>query len=106
GDAELCYGLRLAGWRLWYEPKLKLKHFLPATRLQWNYLRRVSRGFGAATASLDYYEYAAREGGQRKIGRFRRSWSWQTLATIRYLLRKPVKLLRAPFSDMEGDADV
>jgi len=105
-DAELCCALRLNGWRLWYEPQLKMKHFLPAARLQWNYLRRVSRGFGAATASLDYYEYAVRKDGRRTIGRFRRGWSWQTLATVWYLLRKPLKLLRAPFSEMEGDADV
>jgi glycosyltransferase involved in cell wall biosynthesis len=106
GDAELCYGLRSAGWRLWYEPKLKLKHFLPATRLQWSYLRRVSRGFGAATASLDSYEHAARRDGPGTIGQFRRSWIWQTLATVWYLFRKPLKLLRAPFSELEGDADI
>jgi len=106
GDAELCYGLRLAGWRLWYEPKLEMKHFLPATRLQWSYLRRVSRGFGAATASLDSYEHAALGNGAGKLGPFRRSWSWQTFATVRYLLRKPLKLIRAPFSKLEGDADV
>lgn len=106
GDAELCYVLRLAGWRLWYEPKLEMKHFLPAARLQWNYLRRVSRGFGAATTGIDIYEMEIRGQAVSLKDRLRRSWIWQTLATIKGLLRRPIKLFRAPLSAMEGDADV
>ncbi|HVS80691.1 MAG TPA: glycosyltransferase [Pyrinomonadaceae bacterium] len=106
GDAELCYALRLAGWRLWYEPRLRMQHFLPESRLQWDYLRRVSRGFGAATAGIDAYEMAIKNGPTGSIQSARRTWSWQTLATISYLLRKPFKLLRASLSSMEGDADV
>jgi glycosyltransferase involved in cell wall biosynthesis len=106
GDAELCYALRLAGWRLWYEPRLRIQHFLPESRLQWDYLRRVSRGFGAATVGIDAYEMASKTGPAGFMQNARRTWSWQTLATIKYLLRKPFKLLRAPLSSMEGDADV
>jgi glycosyltransferase involved in cell wall biosynthesis len=106
GDAELCYALRLAGWRLWYEPRLRMQHFLPDSRLRWDYLRRVSRGFGTATAGIDAYEMGAMNGPPGSIRNARRTWSWQTLATIKYLLRKPLKLLRAPLSSMEGDADV
>lgn len=106
GDAELCYALRLAGWRLWYEPRLRMQHFLPESRLQWDYLRRVSRGFGAATAGIDAYEMVIKNGSTGSIRNANRTWSWQTLATIKYLLRKPCKLLRAPLSSMEGDADV
>jgi glycosyltransferase involved in cell wall biosynthesis len=105
GDAELCYALRLAGWRLWYEPRLRMQHFLPDSRLQWGYLRRVSRGFGVATAGIDAYEMAHKQ----RIGPIHdahRTWAWQTLATIKYLLRKPFKLLRASLSLMEGDGDV
>ena len=106
GDAELCYALRLIGWRLWYEPRLKLHHFMTPERLNWNYLRRVSRGFGAATTGLDSYEMAIKGVPGSFMERARRTWSWQTLATIKSLLRKPFKLLLAPLSPMEGDADV
>ncbi len=105
-DAELCYALRFSGWRLWYEPRLRMRHFITRERLNWRYLRRVSRGFGAATAGIDAYEMAIKSGPAGSIQNARRTWSWQTLATIKCLLRKPFKLLRAPLSSMEGDADV
>src|ERR1700682_3834 len=105
GDAELCYALRLGGWRLWYEPRLTMLHFLPDARLNWSYLRRLSRGFGAATAGFDAYDMALK-GKPLDFGqRLRQTWSWQTLATVRYLLRHPLKLLRTALGTMEGDAD-
>ncbi len=105
GDAELCYALRLNGWRLWYEPSLKMRHYLPASRLQWSYLRRLSRAFGAATAGFDSYEMAQSDKRAVFAQSLRRTWGWQTFATIRYLLRRPVKLVRASMETMEGDAD-
>ena len=105
-DAELCYALRLNGWRLWYEPRLKMRHFITADRLEWSYLRRANRGFGAATPDIDSYDMALRGAPLDLRERLRRTWSWQTLATIRDLLRKPFKLLSAPLAAMEGDADV
>ncbi len=106
GDAELCYALRLTGWRLWYEPRLKMHHFMTTDRLNWSYLRRVSRGFGVASTGLDSYEIAIKGVPSNSMERLRRTWSWQTLATIKALLRKPLKVLRASLSGMEGDADV
>jgi hypothetical protein len=105
GDAELCYALRLAGWRLWYDPQLRLQHYIPESRLRWSYVRKVSRGFGAATAGMDAYLAAMKSRTSSSSSR-RESWLWQTLATVRYLLKKPFKLMSAPFSSMEGDADV
>jgi glycosyltransferase involved in cell wall biosynthesis len=106
GDAELCYALRLTGYRLWYEPRLRMRHFLPAPRLKWNYLRHIKRGFGAATAAFDSYEQAIRGKPRTLVERLRRTWSWQTFATMWHLLRKPVKLLKASVAPMEGDGDV
>ena len=105
GDAELCYALRLSGWRLWYEPRLTMQHYLPASRLTWSYLRRLSRAFGAATAGFDSYDMAQSARPAVSAQALRRTWGWQTFATIRYLLRKPIKLVRASIGSMEGDAD-
>ncbi len=58
GDAEICFALRLSGWRLWFEPALRLRHFLLEYRLEWRYLRRLMRGVGASTVGLDPYRRA------------------------------------------------
>ncbi|MEO8664374.1 MAG: glycosyltransferase, partial [Ignavibacteria bacterium] len=55
GDTELCYALRLAGWRIWYEPKLTLKHYMTKPRLTWQYFLKLWKGFGISTVGLDTY---------------------------------------------------
>ncbi|HRB00843.1 MAG TPA: glycosyltransferase [Ignavibacteria bacterium] len=55
GDSELCYALRLAGWKIWFDESLKLEHFLPANRLTWEYLRKLNRGFGRQKINFDAY---------------------------------------------------
>ena len=54
-DIELCYGLMLNGWRLWYDPALRLRHFMPAARLTWSYFRRMYRAAAWSEAWLDAY---------------------------------------------------
>lgn len=55
-DVEWSYALRLAGWVLWYEPKLKLQHWQPPNRLKWEYLKGLFYCSGMATAILDLYK--------------------------------------------------
>lgn len=55
GDSEKCYALRLAGWKIWYDERLKLRHFIPENRLKWDYLRKLNRGFGAQKIDFDPY---------------------------------------------------
>ncbi|MBK9332343.1 MAG: glycosyltransferase family 2 protein [Ignavibacteria bacterium] len=55
GDTELCYALRLAGWKIRFDNSLKLRHFLPAKRLTWKYLRELNRGFGRQKINFDAY---------------------------------------------------
>jgi len=55
GDTEICYAMRLAGWRIWYDPELKLKHYMTAPRLKWEYFLKLWKGFGVSTAGLDTY---------------------------------------------------
>jgi glycosyltransferase involved in cell wall biosynthesis len=55
GDFELCYALMHQGGRLWYDPRLLIRHFMPASRLTWTHLRRLNRGFGSQSVVLDEY---------------------------------------------------
>jgi glycosyltransferase involved in cell wall biosynthesis len=56
GDFELCYAFLLNGGHLWYDPELKIEHFIPQKRLQWNYLMNLRKGFGAQSTVLEVYE--------------------------------------------------
>ncbi|MEM1253020.1 MAG: glycosyltransferase [Cyanobacteria bacterium P01_H01_bin.21] len=118
-DTELCFALVLAGWRLWYEPKLQLRHFLTADRLHWHYLRKLRRGGGRATLGFDPYRFALDESNQNhsirfwwKITPFSRHesnshiWKQQFLSAIKDLLRRPRILLQTLIWPMEGNTEV
>lgn len=93
GDSELCFAFRLAGWRLWYDERLKLKHFMPSTRLQWSYLRSLQRGFGASTIGHDPYHFALKGDPTKRRGRFGRIWASQAHATFRALLKYRLRVI-------------
>ena len=108
-DTELCLALRLAGWQLWYEPRLQLRHFLPAKRLQWSYLRRLYRGAGMSLPAFDAYFCATkpmRTGVTGLLRRVRESWSWQLLSMLGKLSWQPLKVVSSLSFPMEGDPDV
>ena len=51
-DEELSLALRLAGWRFWYDPRLRLRQFLTADKLDWRHLRRRARNEGVSSVAL------------------------------------------------------
>jgi hypothetical protein len=86
GDAELSFALRLTGWELWYDPRLRLRHFLPARRLEWCYLRSLCRGIGASSVVLDRYSYALQGKADTLAASVQRSWAAKMIATVAKLL--------------------
>src|SRR5262249_11931937 len=98
-DVELCFAFRLAGWRIWYDPRLRMQHFMPRNRLSWQRLRGLERANGAASVSYAAYLSNGRKG-------FRESWPWQVQGATRGLFRRPRgTLLRALSSDCEGSVE-
>ncbi|HMQ68343.1 MAG TPA: glycosyltransferase [Ignavibacteria bacterium] len=81
GDIELCYALRLAGWNIRYDTSLKLDHFIKPEKLNWNYLIKLSRGFGIQKVYLDAYtrsdkpvpDNAWKDEARQIIGKLRRT---------------------------------
>lgn len=104
-DSELCYALRLIGWRLWYEPRLRICHFIPAERLTWTYLRRLSRGFGASSVGLASYIHALQK-PETFSCRIKQVWYWQVFVTLLRLASKPVKLVHALACNKEGEPEI
>jgi glycosyltransferase involved in cell wall biosynthesis len=103
GDSEICFALRLSGWRLWSEPAMRMRHFLPVRRLEWRYLRRLLRGVGASSVGLDPYLRAL---GDPAAGALSCSWRrearglfnrlWEERDLLREMWRQP----------LEGEEDV
>ena len=88
GDSEACYALVLAGWEIWYDPRLKLKHCMPAGRLDWNYLTRLFVGFGVASVGLEIYEKAIQLARADVVDEDIKKQNW------RYEFKKTLKALR------------
>ena len=87
-DSEICFALRLAGWRLWYDERLNLRHYIPSNRLKWSYLRRLHRGFGASTVGLEPYSEHLLTPDSDPGRPFRRTWQWKAAGTLKLLLRQ------------------
>lgn len=105
GDFELCLAIRAAGWRLWYDPRLSLRHCLPVSRLQWSYLRRLKRGMGCSSVGLDPY-FALAEGDMQGWGdRLKQIWLVRIVLTLLKLLRYALKLPQF-WQSHEGDPDI
>ncbi len=105
-DTELCLALRLAGWSLWLEPRLTFRHYLPARRLSWQYLRRLAYGSAFATPAHDgmyFVSKPARHGMLRAARKIRESWPAQVLEAIVPLLKHPILNMRCLMSNREGD---
>ncbi len=102
GDSELCYALRLAGWKIWYDENLILKHFLTNERLDWSYLRRLNRGFGAQKVDFDPY---LKVFDSEPIN-FKQKWHYQAIKLIGKLRGYGLKKLLRFNKTLEGDPEI
>ena len=105
-DVELCLAIRLAGWRLWYEPALHLKHYMPAGRLNWRYVRRLYRGSGASSIGCDPYRFFLTQPCAAVDGTLEATWLWQLVSAVKGLIRRPAQLVRAICSHAEGRPEI
>lgn len=104
-DSELCFALILAGWKLWYEPRLKLKHFMPLSRVTWRNLCRMSRGFGASGITLELYAWAL-NGYPSKKKSYHETWIYKIFVVVLLILRSPRTLFASLTFQDEGDEKV
>jgi len=100
-DSELCLALRLGGWNLWFEPRLKVRHMMPENRLTWVYLRKLLHGVGYSHAFLLPYIFVT----EGKAGSPGQLW-WESVRFAAWnLIKKPRTLLRTIVGSMEGNTD-
>jgi len=54
-DTEISFVMRMAGWKLWYDERLQMKHFIASKRLNWSYVVNIYKGFGYSHAIFEIY---------------------------------------------------
>lgn len=55
-DVELCYALILLGYNIWYDERLKFKHYMPAKRMKIEKYLSLSKGDGVQSFVLGLYQ--------------------------------------------------
>ena len=106
GDTELTLALRLAGWNLHVERRLRLQHFMPGQRLEWMYLRKLLRHYAASDVLLDAYSSysVSLEPGFRRWLSDR--WWYQLGKSVGRMESKPGAVITALLSRGEGRPEV
>ena len=105
-DTELTIALRLSGWQLRIDRRLQMLHFMPAQRLNWNYLRRLQRSHSASWALLDAYmkhSLSLQPGLRRWLSE---RWWLQLGKSLGKIVRRPSAIMAALSSDGEGRNEV
>ena len=105
-DTELTMSLRLTGWELRIDPRLRLQHFMPGNRLRWQYARRLLRDHSASHVLLDAYSernMSLRPGFRRWISE---RWWYQFGSSVGRMARQPRGVLAALLSSGDGRQDV
>lgn len=101
-ETEILLLFKLMGLSMVYEPKLKIKHYMPAHRLQWRYYLRLKKALGASSVYLDIY--------RKIIGHLLRgeeldpdSWKKGAIKSLKILLKDPLALLAGLFNVKQGN---
>ena len=106
GDTELTTAIRLAGWKVRVEPRLRLQHFMPSRRLRWDYLRRLQRGYAKSHTLLDAYSrqnLSMRLGFKPRLGLL---WWSQAARSLLQLVTRPTAVFAAITSNGENRIEV
>lgn len=105
-DVEFCLAAASLGWRILYNPNLILKHYIPKERLEWGYLRKLSRLQGAGACGIDPYILArdSRYSGWKR--RFQFTWEWQALSKLVKLFHFGPNLGRVFVPGGEGEFQI
>ena len=106
GDVELYLALLMAGWQLWLDSRLHLWHYMPAHRLQWDYLRRLVRASAASTVTTEAYRMALKKDPNPWRRKIEVTWQGQLAIHLKQLLWHPRRVASYFFTREEGNPDV
>lgn len=100
GDYELCYALALTGYDIWYDHRLKFKHFMVNSRLKWSYYLRYLSESSRCFEVLDAYKILTNDKSRSLF-----SFNLQLFRGFLYYLRHVVLLYaKRLFTKRNSDA--
>ena len=96
-DDEICYALKLIDYKIWYDSRLELKHFIPQNRLNEDYLQRLMFGSAPAILACEPYQrvLAYRQNLNCELKSFSRLQSVSSL--IKFVMKENVNFLARYF---------
>jgi glycosyltransferase involved in cell wall biosynthesis len=86
-DRELCHALVLRGKKLYYDPQLKFRHYIPSARASWNYYRKMMLGCVPAGLVLQAYHLRVLCAQSRRPA-WKNSHAWTAAMMVWSQLRK------------------
>jgi glycosyltransferase involved in cell wall biosynthesis len=86
-DTELCFAIRLLGFNLYYKEDLLLKHYMPESRMNFEYLEKMAAGFGKAYARLNCYRVLLNPGTFNL-----NAWWYEWLVAEKNILMNSIRL--------------
>ena len=105
-DTELTMALRLSGWKLRIDRRLRLQHFMPSHRLQWMYLRGLQRHYSASIVVLDAYSKHSLSLGPGFRRWLSERWWYQLGKSVRRIAKWPSAVTAALLSTGEGRNEI
>jgi glycosyltransferase involved in cell wall biosynthesis len=102
-DLEICYLIRLAGFRLWFDSRLEFVHFMPSGRLRWPYFLALVEGTHRSRPYVEAFKRTL-AGEADPDG----SWRWlsESWGVVRRTVGRPKSLVSAMFAREGSQASV
>lgn len=93
-DSELCLAFMSRGWKLFYDERLQLTHFIPKNRLTDRYINGLFQGFGRSETILMIYR-----ANLDKTFKIKSVWWKNCISAFRLLLRFLIRSIFSPRID-------
>jgi len=101
-ETEVLLLFKLMGFSSYYNPELKIQHYMPNHRLQWRYFLRLKKALGASSVYLDAYRSVI-DCIHRGVKPNPDPWLKGIFESLGMTLRDPLALLAGLFLIKQGN---
>ena len=103
-DNEMCFGLRMANYKIVYDERLFFRHFMPASRIKWENLRKMVHGFGLQDTVLIPYSWVLKD--NPNYNEKFTQWNKMAISLLSWLFKNPVQVIKTIMLKGEGDINI